>query len=132
MPIAPKKKDVEKYDRRGSGIMAPMHISPALQDIIGMERCSRSGAVQEIWKYIKKHKLQDPNNRRFFLPDDKMAVIFGTKKVYTMTMAKKLEDGKHFQSIGPKEIDCLSTNRFSKDCYAENSHLENYKKNSEK
>ena len=54
MPIAPKKKDVEKYDRRGSGIMAPMHISPALQTIIGKERCSRSGAVQEIWKYIRE------------------------------------------------------------------------------
>ena len=81
MPIAPKKKDVEKYDRRGSGIMAPMHISPALQDIIGMERCSRSGAVQEIWKYIKKHDLQDKAQRTVIVCDDKLKAVTKKKRV---------------------------------------------------
>lgn len=39
----------------------------------------RPEVVKRIWAYVKEHGLQDPEDRRFILCDDKMKPVFGDK-----------------------------------------------------
>jgi chromatin remodeling complex protein RSC6 len=39
---------------------------------------------------LKKHELQNPENRREILADDKLQAVFGTKKVTMFEMNKHL------------------------------------------
>jgi upstream activation factor subunit UAF30 len=43
-----------------------------------------------MWDYIKKHKLQNPANKREIMADDKLSKIFGKKKVTMFEMNKLL------------------------------------------
>jgi upstream activation factor subunit UAF30 len=51
--------------------------------------------VSKIWIYIKKHKLQNPANKREILADDKLAAVFGKNKVTMFEMNKLL--AKHLK-----------------------------------
>jgi hypothetical protein len=42
------------------------------------------------WDYIKKHELQNPENRREILADDNLEAVFGKKKVTMFEMNKYL------------------------------------------
>ena len=86
----------------GAGLTKRMKLSKELQDIVGKERESRSEVVKDIWKYIKENKLQDPQNKRFFFPDKKLATIFGSKKIFTFKMSALMEP--HFKPVGPSEM----------------------------
>ena len=58
--------------------------------MIGKKKASRAQCFGGLWAYIKKNKLQDPNNGRLFTPDQKMAKLFGHKKMNGFSMAKYL------------------------------------------
>merc|ERR1712193_267295 len=64
---------------KGSGLTKPMKLSAELADIVGKKEASRAECIKQLWAYIKKNNLQDPENKQFFNPDKKMAkVIFQT------------------------------------------------------
>ena len=42
--------------------------------------------MSEIWEYIRSHNLQNPENRREILADDKLTKVFGTDKVTMFEM----------------------------------------------
>merc|ERR1711890_157872 len=75
---------------RGEGILKPMNVDDILAVVIGKKKASRAQCIGGLWAYIKKHKLQDPSNGRLFTPDQKMAKIFGHKKMNGFRMAKYL------------------------------------------
>ena len=50
----------------------------------------RPEVVSKVWEYIKKHKLQNPQNKREILADDKLEAVFGKKKVTMFEMNKHL------------------------------------------
>jgi len=54
------------------------------------EPLPRGEVVSKVWEYIKKHELQNPENRREILPDDKLEAVFGKKKVTMFEMNKYL------------------------------------------
>jgi upstream activation factor subunit UAF30 len=56
-----------------------MQPSEQLAKIVGAEPLPRSEVTKEIWAHIKKHKLQNPKNKREILADDKLEPIFGGK-----------------------------------------------------
>ena len=60
--------------------------------IVGKDEASRAECIKELWAYLKKHNLQDSENRQYFVPDKKMAKIFGTEKLRGFGMAKFLND----------------------------------------
>ena len=64
---------------KGSGIMKDMKCSEELQAVVKEKKMSRGKVVQKLWKYIKRHDLQDPDNKRVVKCDKKLAAIF--KKV---------------------------------------------------
>ena len=74
---------------------ASMQPSEHLAKIVGAEPLPRSEVTKKIWAHIKKHKLQNPKNRREILADDKLQPIFGSKKLDMFQMTKAVN--KHLK-----------------------------------
>lgn len=54
-------------------------LSDELKHIIGDQPRPRTQVVKDIWSYIKEHNLQDPDNKKEIICDDKLRPIFGDK-----------------------------------------------------
>ena len=67
-----------------------MKPSDELAAITGADPLPRSEVVSKMWEYIKKNDLQNPENKREILADDKLEKVFGTKKVTMFEMNKHL------------------------------------------
>lgn len=72
-----------------SAFMSPVNITPDLEDIVGKGPMPRTEIVKRIWVYIKDKGLQDPQNKRNILPDDKLAKIFGSSSAVDMFQMTK-------------------------------------------
>jgi chromatin remodeling complex protein RSC6 len=81
-----KTKAVKAKTKRkpNAAFMKALTPSSALAAIVGATALPRTQAVKKIWEYIKKHKLQNPNNKRNILADDSLKTLFGGKKEITM------------------------------------------------
>ena len=71
-------------------LLRKLPISAELAAIIGPAPVSRGEMMKKIWVYIKKKKLQDPDNMRNIIADEKLKLIFGRKKVVSMFEMTKL------------------------------------------
>jgi len=71
-------------------LLKPMTLSPELEAVVGKGPMSRGEVVKQIWVYIKKHNLQNPQNKRNIMADDKLKPIFGGKGEVTMFEMTKL------------------------------------------
>lgn len=77
---APEKKAKSGAKRKpNAAFMKPLTVSTALASIIGAGPFPRTEFVRALWKYIKKHDLQDPKNKRNINADEKLKAIFGGK-----------------------------------------------------
>ncbi|WJZ83978.1 hypothetical protein VitviT2T_003614 [Vitis vinifera] len=65
--------------REPRGIMKPRRISPEMQDFLGVPEIPRTQALKQIWAYIKQHNLQDPENKKIIVCDEKLKSIFAGK-----------------------------------------------------
>ncbi|KAK4563314.1 hypothetical protein RGQ29_005714 [Quercus rubra] len=66
--------------RAPRGIMKPRPVSPEMQDLVGVPEISRTQALKQIWAHIKEHNLQDPENKKIIVCDDKLKKIFGGRE----------------------------------------------------
>ncbi len=83
-------------EKKPSAFKRPVEISETLADIVGKGPMPRTEITKKLWAYIKKHKLQDTNNRRNINPDEKLAKVLGTSKPIDMfKMTSKLS--KHIK-----------------------------------
>ena len=74
-----------------SKFMKPMKLSEELQEVIGKGPMPRTEVTKKLWAYIKKHKRQNPENKRNIIPDEKLSKVFGGKKEINMfEMTKKV------------------------------------------
>ena len=55
--------------------------SAQLAAVIGTEPVARPEAVKKMWDYIKAHNLQDPQDKRTIVADDKLRAVFGKDRV---------------------------------------------------
>jgi upstream activation factor subunit UAF30 len=63
--------------------------SAKLQEILGTaEPLSRAEAVKRLWDYVKEHKLQNPENRREILADEKLKPLFEKNKITMFEVGK--------------------------------------------
>lgn len=84
MPIQGKKESKQRAIKspQASGntargaLAALVTPTPALAHIVGSQPLSRGEAMKRVWDYIKKHDLQDPENRRRIRADDNLRVVF--------------------------------------------------------
>ncbi|MGF9762445.1 SWIB/MDM2 domain-containing protein [Microvirga sp. 0TCS3.31] len=74
-----------------SAFLKPLQPSPELAAIVGSAPLPRPEVVSKIWEYIKTHKLQNPQNKREIMADEKLQAVFGGKnKVSMFEMNKHL------------------------------------------
>lgn len=67
-----------------SGLMKPMNLSSELANVIGAGPMSRAEVTKALWTYIKGNNLQDPQNKRNILPDEKLKAVFDGRDSLTM------------------------------------------------
>ncbi|KAL8116285.1 uncharacterized protein LOC141667731 [Apium graveolens] len=68
-------KETKKI-REPRGITKPRPVTPEMQDIVGVPEIPRTQALKVIWAYIKQHNLQDPENKKIIICDEKLKKIF--------------------------------------------------------
>lgn len=80
---APEKKS-------NSALMKPLTPSPALAEVVGKSPLPRTEVVKKVWDYIRKHNLQNPDNKREIVADPKLKAVFGQDKATMFEMNKLL------------------------------------------
>jgi upstream activation factor subunit UAF30 len=88
----PKTADTGK---KNSAFMKPMTPSAELAKIVGPEPLPRSEVTKKVWEHIKKNKLQNPENKREIIADEKLQPVFGGKKLDMFQMTKAIN--KHLK-----------------------------------
>ncbi len=73
-----------------NALQKPLQPSKELAAIVGSNPLPRGEVVSKMWDYIKKNNLQNPENKREILADDKLQPIFGKPKVTMFEMNKHL------------------------------------------
>lgn len=86
-----------KDAKKNSAFMRPVQVSDELAEIVGRGPMPRTEVTKKLWDYIKKHKLQDQNNKRNINPDQKLGKVLGTSQsidMFKMTskIAKHLKE----------------------------------------
>ena len=71
-------------------LQKPLQPSKELAAVVGSNPLPRPQMVSRVWDYIKQHNLQNPQNRREILADDKLRPIFGKDKVTMFEMNRYL------------------------------------------
>jgi chromatin remodeling complex protein RSC6 len=76
--------------KAGGGLARPVKPSAELAAIVGSNPLPRSEVVSKVWDHIRKNNLQNPNNKREILADDKLRKVFGVDKCTMFEMNKHL------------------------------------------
>jgi upstream activation factor subunit UAF30 len=71
-----------------AAFMKPLTPSAALAAVIGKKPMPRTEVTKKIWEYIKKHQLQDAENRRMINADAKLQAVFEKPQVSMFEMTK--------------------------------------------
>jgi upstream activation factor subunit UAF30 len=94
---APEKKAAQKKTpgkAAGSGkanaLQQPLKPSEELAAVVGEGPLARGEVVSKVWEYIRSNNLQNPEDRREILADDKLRKVFGKDKVTMFEMNKHL------------------------------------------
>ena len=77
------------------GLARPVTPSPELAAITGSAPLPRSEVVSKMWDYIRKNNLQNPQNKREIVADDKLRKVFGKDRATMFEMNKHLS--KHLK-----------------------------------
>ncbi|HKW16184.1 MAG TPA: SWIB/MDM2 domain-containing protein [Terriglobales bacterium] len=88
-------KAAGKAGKANSAFMKPMKPSAELAKIVGTDPLPRSEVTKKVWAHIKKNKLQNPQNKREIIADEKLQPVFGTKKLDMFQMTKAVN--KHLK-----------------------------------
>jgi chromatin remodeling complex protein RSC6 len=73
-----------------SGLQRPVTPSADLAAITGSDPLPRSQVVSKVWDHIRKNNLQNPENKREIVADDKLKKIFGKDRCSMFEMNKHL------------------------------------------
>jgi chromatin remodeling complex protein RSC6 len=84
------KVKAPKDGSKPNALQQPLTPSADLAAIVGEGMLARGEVVSKVWEYIKAHKLQNPDDGREILADDKLEKIFGKKKATMFEMNKFL------------------------------------------
>jgi upstream activation factor subunit UAF30 len=79
-----RKADPKAKGKRKAGSQPPYRLSEELQSVVGKDILPRPQVVQALWAYIKENNLQNPDDKREILCDEKLKKIMGGKDKVTM------------------------------------------------
>lgn len=106
----------EPKKKRGGGFQKPFNLSDELFNVCGEKQVrvtsmvvisvlltqrwaqlSRPQVVKKLWEYIKANELQDPNDRKQIMCDEKLQAVFSIERTNAFSMNKFL--GKHLYPV---------------------------------
>ncbi|MGK7870062.1 SWIB/MDM2 domain-containing protein [Falsiroseomonas sp. E2-1-a20] len=92
---APAQGKAAKIDKPAKGaklnaLQQPLQPSAELAAVVGEGKLARGEVVSKVWVYIKENKLQNPDDGREIIADDKLRKVFGKDKVTMFEMNKHL------------------------------------------
>ncbi len=88
---APAKiKPPKAGEGKANALQQPLKPSPQLAEIVGSDSLPRGEVVSKVWEYIREKNLQNPDDRREILADDKLKAVFVKDKVTMFEMNKYL------------------------------------------
>jgi chromatin remodeling complex protein RSC6 len=73
-----------------NALQQPLKPSEELAAVVGQGPLPRAEVVSKVWDYIKSNNLQNPQDKREILADDKLKKVFGKDKVTMFEMNKHL------------------------------------------
>ncbi|KAG7283983.1 hypothetical protein NEMBOFW57_010341 [Staphylotrichum longicolle] len=76
--------------KAGGGFQKPFNLSFPLAELCGENQLSRPQVVKKLWEHIKANGLQDPNDKRNILCDEKLHAVFKQDKINMFSMNKLL------------------------------------------
>lgn len=79
-----------KKPKKPSAFMKPVHVSEDLAAVVGKGPMPRTEVTKKLWDYIKKNKLQDQDNKRNIIPDQKLSKVLGNSPIDMFKMTSKL------------------------------------------
>ncbi|PIN00072.1 hypothetical protein CDL12_27425 [Handroanthus impetiginosus] len=99
--VSAKESAPAAKKRRGGpgGLNKLCGVSPELQTIVGQPALPRTEIVKQLWAYIRKNNLQDPNNKRKIICNDELRLVFETDCTDMFKMNKLL--AKHILPLEP-------------------------------
>lgn len=106
-----EKPPPAKKRRGGGGLSAVKEISKPLSQFLSngeKTHMARTEVVKGLWNYIKEHDLQNPNDKREIILDDKMKTLFDCERFTMFTMNKYV--GSHIHPFTPVNLESLSEN----------------------
>ncbi|KAK7691731.1 hypothetical protein QCA50_005131 [Cerrena zonata] len=83
----------DKPKKRGGGLNKEYALSEPLAILLGIEKLSRPQVVKQIWVYIKANDLQNPEDKREIMCDEKLKDLFHADKINMFKMNQLL--GQH-------------------------------------
>jgi len=103
-----KTGEKEKAPRKKCGFALPTEVTNELCDFLGSEKgtkIARTDVTKQIMAYIKTNNLQNPENKKMIIPDEKLWKLLGEdaqgQEITHFTIQKYIN--KHFIS-GKKEL----------------------------
>ena len=94
MPTKTKSKEAAAEapaaEKKPNALQKPLKPSAELAAVVGDGPLPRGEVVSKMWDYIKGNNLQNPENKREILADDKLKKVFGKDKVTMFEMNKHL------------------------------------------
>lgn len=85
-------------ETKGKGLSVPVQPDGVLGAIVGTNAMPRTEIVKKLWDYIKARNLQDANDKRTILADDKLRPLFGADKLNMMKLAGCIS--QHVTKVG--------------------------------
>ena len=85
-----KTREKQASAGKANALQKPLQPSEELAAVVGSGRLARGQVVSKVWEYIRSHNLQNPENRREILADDRLRKVFGKDKVTMFEMNKYL------------------------------------------
>ena len=89
-PAKTAKPAAKATAAKPNALQQPLKPSAELGAIVGTSPLPRGEVVSKVWDYIKKHNLQNPENKREIVADDKLKKVFGKDKCSMFEMNKHL------------------------------------------
>ncbi|KAI8901336.1 SWI/SNF complex 60 kDa subunit [Globomyces pollinis-pini] len=74
-------------------------LSPGLAKLLDIHSDTLPNVIMAVWQYIKAHRLQDAEDRRVIICDDKLTQIFGSPKILFPSIPELL--GRHLFPCDP-------------------------------
>ncbi len=78
--------------KAGGGLARPVQPSADLAAVVGSDPLPRSQVVSKVWDHIRKNNLQNPQNKREIVADDKLRKVFGKDRVTMFEINKHLSN----------------------------------------